>query len=296
MKLSEMKTSNFDKKDLIVPIVMVILLSIAVGLIIFYITNPMFNKTEDPPFTEKLDLSDENVKILYDYVTYSRDGNRNDVFVTNDTVTKDNMPNKDKLFYALQFANPDDFKSTGKRDKNNNQIFNISDKRIDEYMKMFFGSEVSYSKEKKFNYPLYFGDEYKYIGTLTYSYENNGYDTILTKADEEKEQEQASEKDYVKPFYSKLVSAIKYEDQTLELQEKVIYTKVTKNDDLYTIDVYGDYHYNNLLEKRKNLTFSQMKNSVFDLNEYIETAATITYTFKTENNKYYFYSSVNTNK
>jgi hypothetical protein len=44
-----------------------------------------------------------------------------------------------------------------------------------------------------------------------------------------------------------------------------------------------------------NLTESQMNNSVFNLNEYMDNASTVTYTFKTEDGKYYFYSSTVTN-
>lgn len=286
-----MKTTHFDKKSLIAPIIIVVLLALAIGLIIFYITNPLFNEPQEGPFVQELQLSDNNVRILYNYVSYSVDGSRNDVFVMNSSVTKENMPSKDKLYYALQFASPEDFVSTGKRDDDNNQIFNISDNKVDAYMKRFFGNNVTYSKVKKMDYTLNFSDEHKYVGTLTYSYDNKGYDTILNKIDEEDD-----EKVYVQPFYGKLVKASLFEDQTMELQEKVIYTKVLEDDDLYTIKVYGDLHYHNLIETRNNLTESQLKNSVFNMNEYVNEASTVTYTFKTEDEKYYFYSSNLTNK
>lgn len=299
MKMDQMKTSRFDKKSLIAPIIIVILLSLAVGLIIFYISNPFFNEPQEGPYVQELQLTDNNVRILYKYVTSSVDGNRNDVFVMNDSITKENMPNEDKLYYALQFASPEDFVSTGKRDKENNQIFNISDKKIDEYMKRFFGNNITYSKVKKMDYTLSFSEEVKYVASLTYSYENKGYDTILIKySDEENDNDKKDEKEEikVKPFYTKLVKANLFEDQTIELQEKVIYTKVSKEKDLYTIKVYGDLHYHNLIDTRNNLTESQMQNSIFNLNEYMNEASTVTYTFKTENDKYYFYSSNVTNK
>ena len=299
MKMDQMKTSRFDKKSLIAPIIIVILLSLAVGLIIFYISNPFFNEPQEGPYVQELQLTDNNVRILYKYVTSSVDGNRNDVFVMNDSITKENMPNEDKLYYALQFASPEDFVSTGKRDKENNQIFNISDKKIDEYMKRFFGNNITYSKVKKMDYTLSFSEEVKYVASLTYSYENKGYDTILIKySDEEDDNDKKDEKEEikVKPFYTKLVKANLFEDQTIELQEKVIYTKVSKEKDLYTIKVYGDLHYHNLIDTRNNLTESQMQNSIFNLNEYMNEASTVNYTFKTENDKYYFYSSNVTNK
>ena len=142
-------------------------------------------------------------------------------------------------------------------------------------------------------------EEKKYVASLTYSYENKGYDTILIKySDEENDNDKKDEKEEikVKPFYTKLVKANLFEDQTIELQEKVIYTKVSKEKDLYTIKVYGDLHYHNLIDTRNNLTESQMQNSIFNLNEYMNEASTVTYTFKTENDKYYFYSSNVTNK
>ena len=113
MKMDQMKTTHFDKKSLIAPIIIVVLLALAIGLIIFYITNPLFNEPQEGPFVQELQLSDNNVRILYNYVSYSVDGSRNDVFVMNSSVTKENMPSKDKLYYALQFASPEAFVSTG---------------------------------------------------------------------------------------------------------------------------------------------------------------------------------------
>ena len=290
MKFDQMKTSTFRKKDLVAPIIIVVLLSLAMGLIVFYISNPFFNKEETSTYKE-LELTNNNVRILYDYVSYSIDGERNDIFVTNEMITKDNIPNKDKLYYALQFANPEDYKSTGKRDKDNNQIFNISDEKIDTYMKRFFGSQITYKKEKEYEYTMDLSEEVKYIASLTYSSENKGYDTTLTKVVQEDEEDKV----FVKPFYTKLVKAILHDDQTIELQEKIIYTKVIKTDKLYSIKVYKDYNLQQEVETRNNLTESQMKNSVFNLNEYMDNASTVTYKFKTEDGKYYFYSSAVTN-
>ena len=290
MKFDQMKTSTFRKKDLVAPIIIVVLLSLAMGLIVFYISNPFFNKEETSTYKE-LELTNNNVRILYDYVSYSIDGERNDIFVTNKMITKDNIPNKDKLYYALQFANPEDYKSTGKRDKDNNQIFNISDEKIDTYMKRFFGSQITYKKEKEYEYTMDLSEEVKYIASLTYSSENKGYDTTLTKVVQEDEEDKV----FVKPFYTKLVKAILHDDQTIELQEKIIYTKVIKTDKLYSIKVYKDYNLQQEVETRNNLTESQMKNSVFNLNEYMDKASTVTYKFKTEDGKYYFYSSEVTN-
>lgn len=293
MKMDQMKTSTFRKKDLIAPILMVVLLSISVGLIIFYIANPFFNDEIKGPYVQELQLTDNNVRILYDYVSYAPNGERNDVFLTNDSVTKDNMPNKDKLFYALQFAKPEDFKSTGKRDDNKNQIFNISDKKVDEYMKRFFGSSITYKKEKSLDYILDFGEDAVYKAKLTYSSENDGYDTILLTEDDNDEPKQESEKEeFIKPYYTKLYKANLFEDESIELHEKIIYPVVKKVDKLYTLEVYGDFRHKNLIETRNNLTESQLKSSVFNMNEYIDTAASVFYTFKTEEGIYHFDHSV----
>lgn len=293
MKMDQMKTSTFRKKDLVGPIIIVILLSISVGLMIFYIANPFFNDELEGPYVKELELTKENVRILYDYVSYAPGGERNDVFLTNDTVNKDNIPNKDKLYYALQFAKPDDFKSTGKKDKDKNPIFNISDAKIDTYMKRFFGSSITYKKENSLDCILEFNDEAIYGATLTYSVENKGYDTVLKKDYKKEENEEKKDvKDYVKPFYTKLYKASLFENDAIELQEKIVYTKVKEQNDLYTIEVYGDFRYQNLIEKRNNLTESQLKNSVFNLNEYQDTAATVYYTFKVEEGIYYFDNSL----
>ena len=91
---------------------------------------------------------------------------------------------------------------------------------------------------------------------------------------------------------SKTILEFICENDSIELREKIIYTKVKEKNDLYTIEVYGDFRYQNLIEKRNNLTESQVKNSVFNLNEYVDTAATVYYTFKVEDGHYYFDSSV----
>ena len=293
MKFEQMKTSTFKKENLKIRIFIVVLLALTIGIVVYYISDPFFNKNLNVNSTQELQLTDEKVKFLYDYVSYSKTEIKNDVFVTNDRITKDNMPDEDKLHCALRFASTKDFIATGKKNSKNNQIFNVSDEKIDTYMKKFFGSNVTYENVKEYEYSLDYNENIRYVAILTYNDENKGYDTILTQINKKNIREE--DKVYVQPFYTKLVNAYLHKDQTIELKEKVIYTKVEKIDELYTIKVYSDHNLQNEIEIRNNLTESQMKSSVFNLDEYSDKASTVTYTFKIESGKYYFESSVITN-
>ena len=52
-------------------------------------------------FSNIIDLNDENVKILYQYVTYGTKGLRNDKFVNEDKVIIDSFSNEEKLLAEI---------------------------------------------------------------------------------------------------------------------------------------------------------------------------------------------------
>ena len=68
------------KKSSFFSILVVIIVSLSVGFIVYFVCNAIFVKKppEPEPITrENLNLSEENVKILYNYVTYGTKGERN---------------------------------------------------------------------------------------------------------------------------------------------------------------------------------------------------------------------------
>lgn len=282
-------SNNPKKKNSKLPIIIVVIISLVCGLSVFLISNAFFGKKEpkQPPVVDtQLSLNDDNVQILYAYVTYGTRNKRNDKFLKEQNVTINSFSNQEKFYYALQFAEPEDFTNTGKVDKDNHKIYNISSAKIKNYMQRFFGGQVSYSNNSVITYPFSFQINGQNVGTLTYSIDRDGFDTIFNGLEED-----ITEEKTVEPYYTELVSATKKADGTYELQEKVIYTETTIADNMYKIEIYKDYEHTMLLETRQNITEEQVKEDPVTIEKYKDRAATITYHFKLNGNVLYFDSS-----
>lgn len=275
----------------LIPIIIIVVISLVCGLTVFLITNAIFGKKEPPkedPIVETpLNLSDENVEILYDYVTYGTTGERNDKFIKEPKVTLDSFSNQEKYYYALQFAQVEDFEPTGKIDETSQRkIYNISDVKIRNYMQRFFGGSVSYNNNVTLTYPFSFSINGQNVGIMTPNTTNGGLDTIFDGQELPKESAEL-----VKPFYADLVAAYKEADGTYRLEEKIIYTRAEKKEDGYTIYLYRDYGQTQLIETKLNQTEEMLKTNPIDIKNYKEKGATIKYHFGLFNNMLYFESS-----
>ena len=91
-----------SKSKSVIPIVIIVVIALVCGLTVFFITNSLFGKKEvkpDPIVETPLSLSDENVEILYSYVTYGTNNERNDKFVKEPKVTLDSFTNQESFYY-----------------------------------------------------------------------------------------------------------------------------------------------------------------------------------------------------
>ncbi len=270
-------------------LVIIIILSIIMGLTVFLVSNTIFGekKREDIITDTKMDLEDENVKILYQYVKYGTRNTRNDKFIKEQNVKLEDFNNYEKFYYALQFAEPEDFANIGKVNENGQKIYNISSAKVKQYMQRFFGPEVTYSTNSKITYPFNFKINNLNVGVLTYAIENEGFNTVFVSLEDD-----IISNNIIEPYYTKLTNATKKSDGSLELNEKIIYTElINKENNTFDINIYKDYQHTILLESKLNLTELDLKNNPINIEDYQEKAATISYLFKLSSTNYYFDSS-----
>lgn len=270
-------------------LVIIIILSIIMGLTVFLVSNTIFGekKREDKITDTKMDLEDENVKILYQYVKYGTRNTRNDKFIKEQNVKLEDFNNYEKFYYALQFAEPEDFANIGKVNENGQKIYNISSAKVKQYMQRFFGPEVTYSTNSKITYPFNFKINNLNVGILTYAIENEGFNTVFVSLEDD-----IISNNIIEPYYTKLTNATKKSDGSLELNEKIIYTElINKENNTFDINIYKDYQHTILLESKLNLTELDLKNNPINIEDYQEKAATISYLFKLSSTNYYFDSS-----
>ena len=173
-------------------IIIIVVCAIVAFLVVFLITNAIFNpkqKKVEPktPTSEKLNLTEENVKILYQYVTNGTTGIRNDKFIKNKSVKLKDFTDEEIIYYALQFAQVEDFDYTGKNDENNNKIYSMTNRTMKKYVERFFGKNVKYSIDSVITYPFTFSINDKNIGILKYNEETDTFDTTFTQTSSRKD-------------------------------------------------------------------------------------------------------------
>ena len=274
---------NRLKKKRKIAIIIVVIVSILIGLTTFIVSNLIFNRKQPSEvIDDSVDLKNENVQILYQYVTYGTKGLRNDKFAKEDKVVLDNFSNEEKFYYALQFAQVDDFEFTGEINAEKNKVYLITDRKIKKYMQLFFGPNVKYKNDLTISYPFSFRINGMNVGNMKYSENRGGFETTFTtfQADIKKE-------DITNNIEGELVKAYSDAKNKLYLEEKVVYITQTKNpDNTYKIDIYKDNNKTILVDTK---TVSNLEEKI-DLSKYNNTT-TIKYSFGLNGSVYYFESS-----
>ena len=274
---------NRLKKKRKIAIIIVVIVSILIGLTTFIVSNLIFNRKQPSEVINySVDLKNENVQILYQYVTYGTKGLRNDKFAKEDKVVLDNFSNEEKFYYALQFAQVDDFEFTGEINAEKNKVYLITDRKIKKYMQLFFGPNVKYKNDLTISYPFSFRINGMNVGNMKYSENRGGFETTFTtfQADIKKE-------DITNNIEGELVKAYSDAKNKLYLEEKVVYITQTKNpDNTYKIDIYKDNNKTILVDTK---TVSNLEEKI-DLSKYNNTT-TIKYSFGLNGSVYYFESS-----
>ncbi len=281
--------SKIRNSNSFIPIIIVIVVAILIGLTVFLVSNAILNpakKEQAESSVTKLELKDENVEILYNYVTYGTNNTRYEKFIKEQNVTIDSFSNYDKFYYALMFVETSDIVDNNKTDEEGNKIFSIPESKIKTYMKRFFGPNINYSTDTEITYAFNFSSGGKNIATLTYDATTQCFNIVFKDTSEKKET------NVVEPYYAKLTDASLTSDGTLTLEEKIIYTDAkTNTDGTYNITIYKDYNHTEQIDIKQNYSQELLKTDPITVEDYSNKASTITYTFKTYNNTYYFESS-----
>ena len=284
-ELLEKKRSKGFKNGLIITLIV----CLVVGLGTYLLCTVIFGAKEKEKQNkgEEIPITNESVKILYDNVTYGVRGSRNDKFLKEKTVTINSFSNYEKFYYALQYSLPGDLYNTNQKDTAGNTIYRLPTTKIDEYMKEFFGPNVTYTFENSLSYTFLYSVEGKNVGRMTYNQLNNAYDIIFDSF-----QDNVKNDNLVNDYYTKLYKAYVLEDNTLQIDEKVIFTTLTHNTnyngDYYSLAIYKDNAHTNLIEQKGNMTIDEIKSLNLSVDYYINKAATVSYYFKVSGNSYYF--------
>ena len=291
-KIGDDITEGNKKNNSVVPIIIIVVMAIIIGLIVFFISNAIFGvkePKEEAPVSTQLSITDENVKILYQYVTYGIKGERNTKFIKEKNVTIDSFTNEEKFYYALQFAKVEDFKVIDKVDENNRKVYRLYHETVKEYMQRFFGGSVQYSSDISLVYPFSFRINGNNVGYIT-EVDEDGFDVVFDGLEED-----IISSNIVEPYYSELVAAYKEPDGTYRLEEKIIYTDVKEEEGIYTVNIYKDYEKTQLIETKENQTKEMLANNPINIENYKDNASTITYHFGLFDKMLYFDSSTITN-
>ena len=278
--LEEKRSSNFKKG-----LILILLICVAVGLVTYIICATVFGArvNEEKEMGEEIPITNESVKILYDNVTYGVRGSRNDKFIKEQNVTLDSFSNYEKFYYALQYSVPGDIYDTGKKDGNGNEIYRLPTGKIDGYMKQFFGPKVNYTLENSLNYTFLYSINGKNVGRMTYDQTNSGYNIVFDSF-----QDNIVNNNLVEDYYTKLYKAYILEDDTLKIEEKVIFTSITQNNDFYNLAIYKDNGHTNLIEQKASMSKDEIQALNLNVDNYINKAATVSYYFKVSGTSYYF--------
>ncbi len=276
-----------------ITIVIVIFIALLVGVLVFFASTTLFGKKDKNQTNGEvsLDINNQSVVNLYNIATYGVLGKRYDKFVKEQRVTMDNFTNYEKYYYAMMFAKKEDFIDTGLKDNENYNIYSISNEKIKNYMKSFFGDKIVYSTAGAIELTFPFTIQNNNIGTLTYDSQTDSFTTVFKKSSD-------ISKDLIEPFYGKLSSATSNSDNSVLLQERIIYTELIQNKDStgnlidsYTLNIYKDYEKTVLITSKNDLSAESLKVNPVKIEDYIDKAGLITYKFNYGTSGYYFVSS-----
>lgn len=239
------------------------------------------NKKQTTAVEETVSVESPRIVTTYNYVTYGRDGiNNNDYFLTNKNITVDNFENSQKIFFATQFLETDNFLDTGKT-KDNKKIYAVSVEEFEAALKKFFGSVIPYDKEGTYKVSLPFTKDGGSLVNLTY---DNSLKSFVSTFDTVN-----ANNDKIKKYYTKLISAMKKGD-VLTLTEKVIYTSTQPSGNNLVINIYSDYAKTKLIET-KTVENSSINENTINIDNYLEKANTIEYKFDIKDSKTYYFKS-----
>lgn len=317
------------EKKKIIKFIIIAVVSLVCGLSVYFVTDALLNGNSTPvvPTAQdiELELNDEMVLYLYDNITYSVKGLRNDKFFKADKVVVDDFTTQEKFYYALRYAvvsdfidmtvssdsleeeendtveeDTDDEEAADQTEKKEEQkeepkeltTYSISNSSISEYMYNFFGEDVVYSTDSPVNISVNFSKDGFNSGMLTYDATS---DSFLVQFDSTSP---SGTDTPLNPYLYKIDSAVLEGDTgNIIIKEKVVFTEVVQQTDeagalidAYDYKVYYDYSKSNLIEEKSGVTKSEL--TAIGIENYKDSAMVIAYTFfKDDNDEYHFLSS-----
>ena len=301
------------EKKKIIKFIIIALVSAVAGFSVYFITDALINGNKKPvtPVVQdtELELNDEMVVYLYENVTYSVNGLRNDKFFKAASVTTDDFTTQEKFYYALRYAVESDFidmtvssdddvdeeeESSEQTDKEEKKLttYSISNNTIKEYMYNFFGEDITYSTDSPVSIAVNFTKDGYNAGTLNYDASS---DSFLIQFDSVSQSGLATP---INPYLYNIESAVREGDTSnIIIKEKVVFTESVQNTDeagalidSYDYNIYYDYAKNNLIEQKSGVTKSNL--TAIGIENYKDSAVVISYTFfKDDNDEYHFLSS-----
>lgn len=265
-----------------VKMVIIILIALSLGILVYFISDFIFNgnkkeKSLENHISTTLSVDDPVVKEVYEKVTYGRSSVSLNKYLKEQFVSLKDFSNYEKFYYAF-FGLKDKNLKTDKDKK-----YFILDSDVSDLMREYFGDEVTYLKQGVLNIslmkPLTAGNY------LTISYNNNkeNYDVTVSSF--------SPDKQLIPVYMSTLESAVKDNDGTMTLQERVIYIVSSQANGMVSYKIYRDYNHTMLIDSKDNISLEEYQKEPISIDKYMMQANVVTYKMKENKGKYYFYQS-----
>lgn len=281
--------NNKKKDSKTKQIIILVVVAIVLGLLVYFISSLFFSSgtssgKRSGVLSTTLSVDDPEVESLYEMVTYGRDTNHLNKFLKEQSVMLRDFSNYEKYYYALSFLRSKDLESVEDEDKEEipNQ-YTIEDDVIDGLMKKYFGDNVSYLKQGTLSITLGSALDEGNSLSLTYNVTEKQYEVTFQT---------------MTPASSRIVPVALYglesasrDDDTITLVERVIYLSSSVENNVVNYDIYRDSAHTMLITSQDNIPLEEYQKNPITIEDYMKQGNIITYQFKEDNGKYYFYRS-----
>lgn len=255
--------------------------AILCGIIVFITVYIVFNPRKPKEVNKKLSIESKEVQQLYSMVTYGMTGVRYEKYIKEPVVELEDFTNYDKYYYALSYANINDFQE-GETSSQNVKNYTLSADKIDQFMRNYFGDEVTYDRKTTINYSFPKIENSNNKGTLMYDSNTKKYNIVFTSKVNKIQQSLSAKK-----YFSELVSATQVTEDEIELKEYIIYSKCSENQSkTFSCVLYKDYENSIKITERPSVSYE----TVINFEEYPK-HSTIIYRFKKNSEGNYSFKS-----
>jgi len=303
------KKRDKNKLKLLIILGVSILVFIIVLAVVFAVVNSKNNKKEVVKQSEKiLSITDSSVTSAYNLVNFSYQGIRYDKFIKNKKVDYSSLSNYDKVFLTLSQIQPSDLTKVDV-DENGYYIYSISESIFNSYLTKMLGSKAYIDNnylygitEDTSNLVYTFNikpDEKNNTGLVYYDSSSRNFMVKFNSNVENKEEKLTDLGTH--SYLTKITSAKITVDNELIIEEAIVYLNTSKSKDAsgnvientFDLNIYKDYNMTQKIAYLPNKTKDNFNESIVTIEKFIDSNINnvITYTFKWNSGRYYFYSS-----